>query len=162
MSPRAFEQALRPLLRRSAGYAVSFLGERSDAVRLMQAADFLVLPSHFEGLSNSLLEAMAAGCPVIASAVGGTPELIEHEQTGLLFPADDAAALAACMSRMGADPLRSKLARQARDAVMRTYGVPTLVASTVAVYERCIAKHRTPLRRDRPHPVPHAAGDGSA
>lgn len=132
---------------------ITFAGERPDAQKLMQAADFLVLPSHFEGLSNSLLEAMAAGCPVIASAVGGTPELIEHQRTGLLFTTDDAARLAECLSRLSDDEvLRSRLARQARDHVASTYGISSLVAATAAVYERCLgseAGDRPGMRRVR-------------
>lgn len=141
-----------------------FLGERSDATGLMQAADFLVLPSHFEGLSNALLEAMAAGCPVIASAVGGNPELIEHERTGLLFPPNDTAALAACLARMASDhSLRSSLSRRASEYVSRTYGVPVLVAATAAVYDRCLAEQTA--RRPRRHAarsIPRIAGDGPA
>lgn len=118
---------------------VAFLGERGDATALMQAADFLILPSHEEGLSNALLEAMAAGCPVIASAVGGNPELIEHEQTGLLFPDDDRAALAMYMSRLVSDSeLRQKLSRQARAHAERQHSISALVAATQSVYERCV------------------------
>ena len=132
---------------------LQFLGERSDTAQLMQAADFLVLPSHFEGLSNSLLEAMAAGCPVIASAVGGSPELITHGRTGLLFQADDAAALASLMTRLCADPAeRALLSRQARAHVERTYGVPALVAATTAVYERCLM-HQAAIRPRRRQPA---------
>ncbi|MFC0679126.1 glycosyltransferase [Lysobacter korlensis] len=137
-------------LARSLGVAgdVHFLGERSDATRLMQAADFLVLPSHFEGLSNSLLESMAAGCPVIASAVGGTPELIEHGKTGMLFPSDDAPALAARIAELSASAeRRAQLSQAARDYVSRTYGIPALVAATTAVYERCM--QRNGARPDR-------------
>ena len=120
-----------------------FLGVRSDTARLMQAADFLVLPSRFEGLSNALLEAMAAGCPVIASAVGGTPELIEDGRNGLLFTPGSADALSACMGRLCADPaLRSGLSRRALEHVARHHAVPALVAATSAVYDRCLA-HRT-------------------
>ena len=109
----------------------------------MQVADFLVLPSHFEGLSNALLEAMAAGCPVIASAVGGTPELIEDGRTGLLFAPGSADALSACMARLCADPaLRTSLSRSALEHVARQHAVPALVAATSAVYDRCLA-HRT-------------------
>lgn len=116
-----------------------FLGERNDATRLMQAADFLVLPSHFEGLSNSLLEAMAAGCPVVASAVGGNRELIQDDRTGLLFPADDAPALAVCLARVGGDcALRARLSRDGRDHVVRHHGVPAMVSATTCVYGRCI------------------------
>ncbi|MBW3550424.1 MAG: glycosyltransferase [Proteobacteria bacterium] len=135
-----------------------FFGERDDATRLMQGADFLVLPSHFEGLSNALLEAMAAGCPAIASAVGGTPELIEHERTGLLFAADDAHGLASNMARLCADgATRSKLSLQARDYVARTYGIAAMVAATAAVYERCLAP--TSRRPAMPDPPSAPAGN---
>lgn len=128
-------------LARAAGVAADmhFLGECSDTVRLMQAADFLVLPSRFEGQSNALLEAMAAGCPVIASAVGGTPELVQDGRTGLLFAPGSVAALSACMARLCADPaLRARLSGQAREHVARAHAVPTMVAATTAVYERCL------------------------
>lgn len=118
---------------------IHFIGERDDATRLMQAADFLVLPSHFEGLPNVLLEAMAAGCPVIASQVAGNAEVVENERTGLLFRTNDPAALAGCLRHMGGDiELRTRLSAQARDHVVRHYGIPALVAATVAVYERCL------------------------
>lgn len=142
---------------------IRLLGERSDATRLMQAADFLVLPSHFEGLSNSLLEAMAAGCPVIASAVGGTPELIEHGRTGLLFPSNDSQALASCIDDLCTDAgKRSVLSRQARDYVSRTYGIRALVDATTAVYERCLQHGRTPRDRRPARLVSPAAEDGRA
>src|SRR5687768_3313203 len=93
---------------------VHFLGERADTALLMQCADVLVLPSREEGLSNVILEAMAAGCPVIASDVGGNPELVEHARSGFLFPADDASALAAALVRVASDPdLRLRLATAA-------------------------------------------------
>ncbi|QNP40695.1 glycosyltransferase [Lysobacter solisilvae (ex Woo and Kim 2020)] len=117
---------------------VTFLGERADATRLMLAADFLVLPSHMEGLSNALLEAMAARCPVIASAVGGSVELIDDGRTGLLFPSDDAAALAVAMARLSDPSLRDALLRAARTYVEKHHSQAALVAATSAVYERCL------------------------
>lgn len=128
-----------------------FLGERSDALLLMQAADFLVLPSHDEGLSNVLLEAMAAGCPVIASDVGGTAELVEHERTGLLFPANDSLALSQCLARLSADAtLRQRLSSQAHEHVERAYGITALVDATVAVYERCLLEKTYDASRAAP------------
>lgn len=117
-----------------------FLGERPDATRLMQAADFLVLPSHKEGLSNAVLEAMAAGCPVIASAVGGTPELLDHDCTGLLFPTDDHVALGSGLARLADAGLRARLSINALDHVTRSHSVAALVTATVAVYERSLAQ----------------------
>ncbi|KRD80124.1 glycosyltransferase [Lysobacter sp. Root983] len=117
---------------------LGFLGERSDATELMQAADFLVLPSHFEGLSNALLESMAAGCAVIASAVGGNLELIDDQRNGLLFRPDDADALAAAMSRMADPLLRSRLAQAALRHVIEHHSQQALGAATSAVYERCL------------------------
>jgi len=130
-----------------------FLGERSDVDRLMQAADFLVLPSHFEGLSNALLEAMAARCPVVASAVGGSVELIDDGQTGLLFPADDPDALAAAILRMNDATLRMQLAREGRRHVEQHHSPDALAAATSAVYERCLRVREPRDARVLAHPV---------
>lgn len=121
---------------------ICFLGERRDVTRLMQAADFLVLPSRFEGQSNAVLEAMAAGCPVIASNVGGTPELVESGRNGLLFPTGDAIALGAAMSRLSTEPdLRMRLARSAREHVATNHSPAALADATSVVYERCLDVH---------------------
>ena len=72
---------------------VLFLGDRSDVPELLNIMDIFVLPSFSEGLSNSIMEAMAVGIPVIASDVGGNPELVSHGETGFLFPSCDATAL---------------------------------------------------------------------
>lgn len=134
------EQAAIEALANELGVAADlyFTGERTDVDRLLQAADFLVLPSHFEGLSNALLEAMAAGCPVIATAVGGSPELVENGRTGLLFPPDDAQAFAEAIARMGNPVLRQHLAREAASHVAQHHSRAALGAATSAVYERCL------------------------
>ena len=118
---------------------IHFLGERRDAARLMQAADFLVLPSLFEGTSNALLEAMAGGCPVVASAVGGSAELIEDGRTGLLFPSGDARAFSVAMARMHDADFRTTLAQAARRHVELHHSQAALAAATAAVYERCLS-----------------------
>lgn len=132
-------------MREAAGLGgdIRLLGEREDTAALMQAADFLVLPSSFEGMSNVLMEAMSVGCPVIASAVGGNPELVEDGETGLLFPDDDAHALAAQLQRMSSEPaLRARLAEKAAQMVHERYSIDNLVTSTSAIYERCLAPCR--------------------
>jgi glycosyltransferase involved in cell wall biosynthesis len=119
---------------------VRLIGERSDATNLMKAADFLVLPSAYEGMSNVLMEAMSAGCPVVASDVGGNPELVEDEVTGLLFPNDDDAALALRLERLSSDAgLRARLSLHAGQRARMRYSVAQLAASTMAVYDRCLS-----------------------
>lgn len=95
---------------RSAGIAgrVRFLGYRSDVRALMRAADLFTLPSHREGRSNALLEAMAAGLPIAATAVGGTPSLIEDGISGCLVPPGSPGALAAILQKLISDPARRR------------------------------------------------------
>lgn len=116
---------------------VRLLGERSDSRRLMAAADFLVLPSREEGLSNVLLEAMEAGCAVLASDVGGNPEIVSDQRTGLLFRSGDAAQLAERMQSLVADPaLRQRLADAARAETRARFGLDELVRRTEAIYTK--------------------------
>lgn len=127
---------------------VRFLGERPDSGALMQATDFLVLPSAYEGMPNVVLEAMMSACPVVGSKVGGIPELIEDGVTGLLFPSDDAPALAALMQRLGCDPaLRERLASAARQRALAYHSVESMVTSTMAVYDRCLSAPAPARRR---------------
>ncbi len=97
---------------------VLFLGRREDVPQLLAACDVFALPSLYEGSSLAVLEAMAAGIPIVSSAIGGTEELIEDGRSGLLVPPGDAPALAAALRRALADPeLRSELAARARERV---------------------------------------------
>jgi glycosyltransferase involved in cell wall biosynthesis len=137
---------LRDALERQAAKAdvgdrVRFLGERPDAACLIEACDVLVLPSRQEGLSNALLEAMAAGRAVVASAVGGNTELVTPEQTGLLFASGDAEALAAALLRLQLNPaLRARLGAQAAAFVDERFSVSAMVAAMHRLYRTAARK----------------------
>lgn len=98
---------------------VWFAGERNDVAALLRAADVYVLSSLNEGISNTILEAMASGLPVIASAVGGNVELVVDGETGALYATEDAAALADRMARYASSP-----------ALCRTQGAAARVRAT--------------------------------
>ena len=122
---------------------VEFLGQRSDTQALMAAADFLVLPSFWEGLSNVILEAMMVGTPVIASAVGGSVELVEHMKTGLLFPSDDAAALADAMRCLATNSaLRDRLGNAGRQRAVEQFSIAAMVRTMGEIYSRSVAPAR--------------------
>lgn len=122
-------------------HRLSLLGERRDVAALMQACDFLVLPSKREGLSNAILEAMAAGRPVVASRVGGNVELVGHEETGLLYRGDDDAALADAIERLAADcHLRRRLGAAARVRAQQEFSREAMIARTERLYEKAVGK----------------------
>ena len=119
---------------------VRFLGARSDVDRILRAADFFVLPSDTEGLPLSVLEAMAHGLPIVASKVGGIPELIEHNEHGLLVPPGDPAALAAAIRSLSDDPsLRRRLGNAARARASGEYSLSTTVRNYDQLYRRAIS-----------------------
>lgn len=117
---------------------VELLGERSDIAMLIAEADFVVQSSLREGLSNVILEAMVVGRPVVASAVGGTAELVEPMVTGLLFPSDDDAALAAAMQQLALEPeLRRRLGAAGRARALERFTIAAMVQATQESYRRC-------------------------
>ncbi|MFH1766566.1 MAG: glycosyltransferase family 4 protein [Patescibacteria group bacterium] len=104
------------------GSTVKLLGLRHDIMDLMKDCDLFVLPSRYEGLSISMIEAMACGLPIIASDAPGLRDYIKHEQNGLLFPVEDHKALAECITRLANDPkLRVTLSQEARASFEREY-----------------------------------------
>jgi glycosyltransferase involved in cell wall biosynthesis len=113
--PRARSRAATPAL---AG-RVTMFGPSGDTAPLYRAADFAVVPSHWESFGISAAEAMASGLPVVASAVGGLTDFVVDGQNGRLVPPQDAAALAAAIEGLAGDEaLRRRLGLAARDAIM--------------------------------------------
>jgi glycosyltransferase involved in cell wall biosynthesis len=120
---------------------VRFLGRRSDAGDLLAACDVFVLPSRLEGLGVAALEAMAAARPVVASAVGGLAEAVEHESTGLLVPPEDPDALAAALARLLEDPALGKRLGDAGPARVREhYAAERMVEAYEALYTDVLAE----------------------
>jgi len=121
-------------------HAFTFLGQREDVPALLAEADIFALPSRSEALPNAILEAMAAGLPVVASDVGGIPELIAHERTGLLVPPGDAAALAGALLRMMNETgLAGRLGQAARVAAETHYSFDRMVTAFDACYMNALA-----------------------
>jgi glycosyltransferase involved in cell wall biosynthesis len=115
---------------------IRFLGFREDVPALLAAADIFVLPSRSEGLSVSILEAMAAGKPVVATDVGGNRESIIEGQTGFLSRSGDAAALAEGLCRLLDHPDQiPSIGREGRRRVGDLFSVQKMVSNYEAVYE---------------------------
>jgi glycosyltransferase involved in cell wall biosynthesis len=113
-----------------------FLGERTDVPDLLASADLFVLPSLWEGLPLSVLEAMAAGCPVVASAIGGTDEAVTDGVTGLLVPPRDPAAIAAAIARLRADPgLARSLGQAGRLRVEQEFSSEVTAERVARIYD---------------------------
>jgi glycosyltransferase involved in cell wall biosynthesis len=121
---------------------VIFPGEVDDVPALLAAADILAHPSRSEGLSNTILEAMAEGIPVVACPVGATPEIIDDGRSGLLVPVGEPQALAAALGRLLGDAaLRSDLGRNAREYVRQRFDEATIVGQYERVFQQVMA-HR--------------------
>jgi glycosyltransferase involved in cell wall biosynthesis len=120
-------------------HRVIFTGFRTDVPDLLPEAAISVLPSLSEGLSNSLLESMASGVPVIAARVGGNPEIIEHDVSGLLVPPRNSPALAAAIGRLLEDrQLAGRLAEAGRRRVAELFSMERSVGEVERLYERLV------------------------
>lgn len=104
------------------------LGERSDVPALLHAMDVFALASHSEGMSLAILEAMGAGLPVVATSVGGNPEIIADGSTGLLVPPDDSDSLANAVLELYRDPRRrERMSAKARTKVETSFSMSLMV-----------------------------------
>jgi glycosyltransferase involved in cell wall biosynthesis len=124
---------------------VHFLGNRHDIPDLLGTMEIFVLPSYSEGVSMALLEAMAAGLPVIVSEVGGLPEIVTHGKTGLLVPPRDASALAQSLSQMfDAPEWASSLGEEARRLVQAQFSLERLGRDLNASYDELVERKLRP------------------
>jgi glycosyltransferase involved in cell wall biosynthesis len=121
--------------------AVRFRGTTRDVPAFLGELDQFWLTSDWEGTPNVVLEAMAAGCPVIATRVGGTPELIEDRRTGILVDAGDAEAICAASLLLAADPAAARrMGLAASTDVHERFSLTAMAAATSAVYESVIGR----------------------
>ncbi len=118
---------------------VALLGNRQDARILLNDADLVILPTRAEGLPLAVIEAMWAGKPVIASAVGGVPELIDHGETGFLCPPGDLEAMAGALRQLLRDPpLRRRMGEMARRRAEQNFSEQQMVRQYLALYEQAL------------------------
>jgi sugar transferase (PEP-CTERM/EpsH1 system associated) len=114
---------------------VHLLGHRNDVPAVLREIDLFVLPSLAEGMSNTVLEAMATGLPVVATRTGGTPELVVHGVTGTLVPVGDAAALAAALEVYRREPhLRELHGKAGRQRAVEDFSVDRMVCAYRNLY----------------------------
>jgi glycosyltransferase involved in cell wall biosynthesis len=126
---------------------VHLLGDCADVRDVLAALDVFVLPSLTEGMSNALLEAMAMECGIVATAVGGTPEVMAGDATGVLVPAADPAALARATVRLlDAPDERARLGAAARRRVEERFDARAMVRRLEAVYAAVAASHGASAR----------------
>jgi glycosyltransferase involved in cell wall biosynthesis len=134
----------RAVRERGLADAVVFTGRRDDVADVLSAFDVFVLPSSTEGLAVTLLEAMAAGLPVVATRVGGNGEVVVDGETGLLAPPRDSGALAACLGQLFADPARgARYGARGRARARARFGVEAMAARYQEIYEG-LARGRPP------------------
>ncbi len=121
--------------------SVRFLGVRDDVSKLLHAADVFLLSSLSEGISVTLLEAMGAGLPIVATAVGGNPEVVEHDVTGLLAPRKDSAGLADHLVALLNDPARAReMGKAGRQRLEEKLTLSRMHAAYAQVYSQMLGE----------------------
>ncbi|KPJ61631.1 MAG: hypothetical protein AMJ46_00605 [Latescibacteria bacterium DG_63] len=124
---------------------VIFTGYRKDALRLVAASDVYVLPSLWEGLPYSLLEAMLAARPIVTTSV--CSHVVSDGETGLVVPPSDANALARAIERILSEPdLASQMGRLGRERLERRFSAERMARETVEAYEKTLSRKTTPVR----------------
>lgn len=133
-------ELIKETARSVSGVRIRFMGRRHDVPEILGASDIAVLPSWHENMSNALLESMAAGVPVIATSVGGNPEVVSRGG-GVLVPPRDPKALALALAELTHDPdTRSRLSREGRAVIASGFTVEHMTARLGEVYETILTK----------------------
>jgi glycosyltransferase involved in cell wall biosynthesis len=126
-------------LERAGREHVTLLGERDDVDRLYAGIDIFVLASHREGFPRAAMEAAAMGIPVVATAIRGCRQVVDHGRTGLLVPPHDAAALADAVAELAADrDRRLEMGQAAREKARREFDQQRVIAVTLGLYAEMI------------------------
>jgi glycosyltransferase involved in cell wall biosynthesis len=130
----------RQVAAQSLGATVRLVGARSDIDTLLRGSDIFIVSSRREGLPLALLEAMASGVPVVATRVGGIPEVLSDGHNGILVPPESPAALAAAVRDLLADgPQRQRLAASGRSSVAEAWSLDRMAACYAEVYATCVS-----------------------
>ncbi len=139
------EQCLAMLQAGGAAELAWVPGERNDVPDILRGLSCFVLPSLAEGISNTILEAMASGLPVIATGVGGNADLVSHGRTGDIVPADDPQAMAASIIQMATSEERAlTMGRAARAEALAKFSMEAMVATYQGIYDRFLDRGPVP------------------
>ncbi len=134
---------------------IALLGNRDDVPRVMADFDVFVLPSLAEGISNTILEAMACGVPVVATRVGGNAELVADGATGVLVASDDVAAMADAIAAYARDPRRvERDGRAARERAVAQFSIDAMVSRYADLYDALLATRGRGATRRNPDLAP--------
>lgn len=137
------EEAMGEMVReRGQDSHVHLLGPRADVAILLSSANVFLLPSRVEGFPNAIMEAMALGLPVVASNVGGIPDLVRHDQDGLLHEAEDVDGMAQSVLTLMADAdMRARFGAAGRQRIAREFSMQKLGDRALHRYEELLAEH---------------------
>lgn len=141
------------------GAAVRFAGVRHDIPRLLRTCDVYVNSSRYEGMSNTILEAMAAGRPVVATAVGGNPDLVSDGITGYLVPPSDPEAMARrVLELLNDESLRKRMGTAARARMEAVHSMPGMVRAYAELYSELALKKEERIRNRKRRASPEGRG----
>lgn len=139
--PNSIESQMQVLVKKKKLQQVRFVGETDAPENYLGVADLFVFPSRHEGFPNALMEAMAAGLPVIASRIGGVTDLVQAEVNGILFESGNSVDLSRQMIEyLGQPDLLSKIGQQARLDVLAKYSFPSIASQYMTLYDELLGE----------------------